>query len=404
MSGAPRSATIRAVTPIDLRGPGRAPALLAVLAVLLLPAAARAQYLAFGDSITEGRGDDPTRQELGYPPRLEERLRQAGLANAEVENAGVGGEDTAEGITRLRQLLRDTLAETLLLMEGTNDLANDISPESTRFNLERMADDAENSGLGVVHATVIPRIPSARLDPDNHLTQRMVQGIRQTAGLEDRDLADPYEVFSTTPQVFTQYYVSSPTDPVGHPNAAGYDLLAGIFFDVIRDVDRVPPVLGTSDPRHNAQGISSTPLIELDVWDFGSDVDVANTTLLLGGQPVAAQVAPNGFPGGVRITFQPLGPLGGLVRLGLRSRDTASPPNTVDRDVARFLVAGADFLEGDLDRDGRVDGHDLVDLARRFGARSSDARYRAAADFDANGVIDGGDLAALARNFGRSIG
>jgi hypothetical protein len=119
---------------------------------------------------------------------------------------------------------------------------------------------------------------------------------------------------------------------------------------------------------------------------------------------VAAQVAPNDFPGGVRITFQPLGPLGGLVRLGLRSRDTASPPNTVDRELARFLVAGADFLEGDLDRDGRVDGHDLIDLARRFGARSSDARYRAAADFDANGVIDGGDLAALARNFGRSIG
>jgi lysophospholipase L1-like esterase len=378
---------------------------LALLGSLAAAPASPAQlFLAFGDSITAGVGDDQGRAEKGYPPRLRDLLIAAGQPGVEVENAGVGGEDTAEGLSRIRPILHDTLAEVLLLMEGTNDIANDISPETTRFNLGKMAEAARESGLTVVHATVIPRIPSAKLDPQNIVTQRMVQGIRQLAGEQSRDLADPFEVFSTTPDVFSRYYAHSNADPVGHPNADGYDLLAEMFFDVLRGVDSVPPVLGSSTPAHAAQGVSTTPLIELDVWDFGSDVDLANTEVLLNGAVLPAQVVANGFPGGARITSQLLSPVGGLVRLRLRSRDTASPPNTVDREVARFLIVGTTFLAGDIDRDGRVDGRDLVELARRFGARASEPRYRASADLNDDGIIDGTDLARLASNFGRSIG
>jgi hypothetical protein len=267
-----------------------------------------------------------------------------------------------------------------------------------------MAEAARESGLVVVHATVIPRIPSAKLDPQNIVTQRMVQGIRQLAGEASRDLADPYEVFSTTPDLFARYYVHTAADPVGHPNAEGYDLLADVLFDVLRGADSVPPVLGRSVPPHAAQGVSSTPIIELDVWDFGSDVDLTSAELLLNGALLPSQVAANGYPGGARITAQVLSPIGGLVRLRLRSRDTASPANTIDREVARFLVAGTTFLAGDIDRDGRVDGRDLIELARRFGARASDTRYRASSDLNDDGIVDGTDLAQLASNFGRSIG
>ena len=38
------------------------------------------------------------------------------------------------------------------------------------------------------------------------------------------------------------------------------------------------------------------------------------------------------------------------MNIGLRSRDTASPANTVDREVARFLVGNTSYLQGDLDR------------------------------------------------------
>ena len=92
-----------------------------------------------------------------------------------------------------------------------------------------------------------------------------------------------------------------------------------------------------------------------------------------------------------------------MQRVGLRSRDLAVPtPNATDKDVARFIVAGTTILAGDLDRDGRVDGRDLVQFARRFGARASDARYLALADFNGDATIDGSDLAVLASNFGKT--
>ena len=70
----------------------------------LVPALAAAQttarkYICFGDSITEGRGDDPTRANPGYPPRLQALLQAAGV-NATVLNRGVGGERTPDSLSR----------------------------------------------------------------------------------------------------------------------------------------------------------------------------------------------------------------------------------------------------------------------------------------------------------------
>ncbi|HEV7784264.1 MAG TPA: GDSL-type esterase/lipase family protein, partial [Thermoanaerobaculia bacterium] len=71
----------------------------------LVPSLAGAQttprkYLAFGDSITEGRGDDPTRAALGYPPRLQVLLQTAGVS-ATVLNRGLGGERTPDALSRI---------------------------------------------------------------------------------------------------------------------------------------------------------------------------------------------------------------------------------------------------------------------------------------------------------------
>ena len=50
---------------------------------------------------------------------------------------------------------------------------------------------------------------------------------------------------------------------------------------------------------------------------------------------------------------------------------------------------------------GRLDGHDTVQLARRFGGQDGDALYDPDADFNGDGWVDGEDLASLAGNFGR---
>lgn len=376
-------------------------ALAVLLATSVVPGVAQTGYIAFGDSITAGVGDDDLRTEKGYPPRLEALLQGAGI-NAVVDNYGVGGEDTVQGVARLPGVLNEAAisGDVLLLMEGTNDISRGIPVETTRFNLNQMAERAENRGMSVIHATTIPRLPDARFDSGNVTNTWLNQNIRDMAGRRARKLADPFEVLSTTPDLFTRYYYQGNDDPVGHPNAAGYDLVAQIFFDVIRNVDRVPPVTGLVSPAHGAKDVSANGPITVDVWDFGAGIDLAATTLEING--VSTGAVPVGDPKKVTLTWQPPAPLAGIVSLGLAARDLAVPPNAVDREIVSFTIAGTQILTGDMDQDGRVDGADLPRFARRFGSRLGETLYSPSADFNNDGIVDGQDLAVLASNFGKS--
>jgi hypothetical protein len=186
---------------------------------------------------------------------------------------------------------------------------------------------------------------------------------------------------------------------VGHPNAAGYDILARVFYNVIRGIDAVSPVPGVITPASGAANVNPATPIQVDVWDFGTGIDLANTFLLVNGQVV--QAVPQGTAQHAMLTYQPAAPLSGTVTLGLRSRDLATPPNVIDRQISSFTIQGSS-LQGDLNADGRVDGTDLVLFALHFGALQGNANYSAAADFNADGRIDGLDLAILAASFGQS--
>jgi lysophospholipase L1-like esterase len=372
-----------------------------LLAILLaVSAQAQTAYIAYGDSITAGVGDDD-RAERGYPPRLEALLQGAGI-NAVVENYGVPGEDTVQGLERINGVLNEAAlsGDVLILMEGTNNISRGIPIETTRFNLTTMAGRAESRGMTVIHATTIPRLPDAKFDPGNITNVWLNQNIRDMAGRNGRKLADPFEVLSTTPDLFTRYYYQGNDDPVGHPNAEGYDLLAQIFFDVIRNVDRVPPVTGLVSPAHGALEVSASAPITVDVWDFGAGIDLAATTLKING--VDTGVTATGDPKKAVLTYQPPAPLAGIVSVGLSSRDLAAPANTVNREVFSFTIAGTQLLTGDLDQNGRVDGADLLRFARRFGARLGESLYSPSADFNNDAIVDGQDLAILANNFGKS--
>jgi len=54
----------------------------------------------------------------------------------------------------------------------------------------------------------------------------------------------------------------------------------------------------------------------------------------------------------------------------------------------------------DADGSGKVDGFDLVCLARAFGSRSTEPNYEVTVDLDRNDRVDGEDLAILAGHFG----
>ncbi len=368
------------------------------LGLLASAAAAQTRYVAFGDSITFGVGDS-AEGAPGYPGRLQALLVGAGQ-QAEVLNRGRGAERTVEGLTRLDSVLAADGGDVLLLMEGSNDVSRGFAVEDTQFNLAQMALKAEARGMAVIHATTIPRIPSAPVDSENVTNQRLNQLIRHMAGVRNRRLVDNFQVFGGQPNLFASYYWLDAEDLVGHPNATGYDLMAQAFFQVITGVDRVPPVDGVVSPANGASGVSSGARIEVEVLDFGAGIDTSGTRLLVNGSEVGAELT-----AGTRLSqlvYAPTTPLSGVVSVTLRARDLANPANTVEREISRFLVAGTAFLLGDVDADGRVDGADLVTFARRFGSRDGEALYRVGFDLNRDGVIDGLDLAILASNFGRS--
>jgi acyl-CoA thioesterase-1 len=374
-------------------------ALLSTCALLaLLAGASRIQaqttYVAFGDSITQGVGDDPNRAEKGYPPRLEALLQQRGQA-AEVRNEGLAGETAEEGVSRINQVLRPG-DDVLLLMEGTNDVGNQItSTETIVFNLDRIAERAEANGLSVVHATVIPRFGS-NYDGTNIVTGDLNGRVRELAWSDERKLADPFEVLLRQISDLGQLYFDKL-----HPNTAGYDLLARVFADVLTNVDTVPPVTGLITPINDSQRVPPTTPIHLNVYDFGAGIDVAATQLVINEQVV--QTPLTGSPRKLEITYAPPEPWKGVVRVRLRSRDLATPtPNQIDREITQFVIAGTTFLPGDIDRDGRVDGADLLAFAPHFGARRGEARFVGFADLNADDEVNGIDLATLSSNFGKT--
>lgn len=358
------------------------------------------RYFAFGDSITWGEGDSETSDEKrGYPPRLEDALGAAG-ESVRVINAGVGGEQTPEGVSRLRDVLIG--AQKLLLMEGTNDITKEISPETTLFNLSKMANIANRRGAKTVHVTLIPRVPRALVDPENILNLRINQEIRNMAGANGRGLVDAYEAFRALgPSRFSEYYWDNALDPVGHPNGEGYDVLSEAFFDFLTENDTVPPVVGVTKPLPGQEGVSATAAIDVRLWDFLSSIDLANTVLLIDEEEVTAEVSGSG--GGGQLKYTPATPLSGVVKLGVRSADSADPANTVDRTIMSFVVKGTALSVADVNRDGRVDGQDLILFAPHFGFKPNTRGWDALFDFNDDKIIDGADLAILAADFGSSV-
>lgn len=366
----------------------------------LLPQAAAAQskrYIGFGDSITYGVGDEKNPDGLGgYTPRLQSLLNTRGFP-ATVVNAGLPGEDTAGALTRINSVLQRG-GDVLLLMEGTNDINAKVSEETTLANLNQLAVRAENRGMQAVHITIIPRLAGAGTDGNNRVTGELNGKLRDLAWFKQRRLADPFEVFWNETPDFTQLYGGG-IDKL-HPNAAGYDLMAKVIADALTNVDSVPPVTGLVDPTDDEQNVPSSTPIRVDLYDFGAGIDLANTKLLVNGAPVTA--TPTGTPQQASFNYTPPTPWVGVIAFGIQTQDLANPPHKVNRTLSTFVVAGTAFLRGDIDRNGRVDGVDLLAFAPRFGARTPDPRYKTFADLNGDGVVDGTDLAILASNFGKT--
>lgn len=98
-------------------------------------AAETGRVLVLGNSIAAGYGLNP---EQAFPALLQQKIDSLGW-DFDVVNAGVSGETTAGGLSRLDWLLREPVS-VLLLELGGNDGLRGTPPEATRQNLEAIID------------------------------------------------------------------------------------------------------------------------------------------------------------------------------------------------------------------------------------------------------------------------
>jgi acyl-CoA thioesterase-1 len=109
--------------------------------------AVRAKVVCLGDSLTIGLG---LPIEQSYPSLLQRRLDADGL-KYEVVNAGVSGDTSAGGLSRLDWALQGDV-RILIVALGGNDGLRGLPPEALKQNLAEIIERAQTRGVRVILA------------------------------------------------------------------------------------------------------------------------------------------------------------------------------------------------------------------------------------------------------------
>lgn len=112
--------------------------------------AAAKRVVMFGDSITAGYGLPPS---AALPRLLTERLTAQGM-DVVVENAGVSGDTTAGGLSRLGWAVQGQ-PDLVIVALGGNDGLRGIDPAETRRNLAAIMDQLAARNIAVLLAGML---------------------------------------------------------------------------------------------------------------------------------------------------------------------------------------------------------------------------------------------------------
>jgi lysophospholipase L1-like esterase len=205
--------------------------------VEVVPVLSATRFVAFGDSITEGKLSSGGLAQNPYPLVLMRQLAaRYATQQITVLNEGRGGELTDAGVARLPSVLASDNPQVLLLLEGVNDLAfGDQSKINVVItNLRTMVQQARARSVQVFLGTLLPEIPGGSNTGALPLIVPTNDQIRALAASQGATLVDVYQAFR-----------GSETALIGsdglHPNEMGYQTIAQTFFDVIRMRLEAPP-------------------------------------------------------------------------------------------------------------------------------------------------------------------
>jgi lysophospholipase L1-like esterase len=202
------------------------------VAVTAKPVLSRTRFLAFGDSLTEGKlsltadllVDSPAHS---YPAKLLALLvERYPTQPISVINEGLGGERVTESSARFNSALSTHQPEAVLLMHGVNDLN---TGETGRVQavvdaLEDQVKQARSRGMTAFVASLPPLGPPKGSCPE--CVMPLNERIQNMAAARGAVFVDVYAAWGNRPELM---------GPDGiHPTEAGYEVIARAFFDAIR--------------------------------------------------------------------------------------------------------------------------------------------------------------------------
>lgn len=191
---------------------------LALLVSVAAGAAETVRIVGFGDSLMAGYQLDAGQS---FPERLEVALKARGH-DVVITNAGVSGDTTAAGLSRLDWSVPDD-TDLVILELGANDMLRGISPDVTERNLVSMIERLQERDISVVLAGMVA---APNLGPD--------YGERFN-GIFPR-LAETYDLS------FYPFFLDGVAADASllledgmHPNAEGVDRMVQRFLPVIEE-------------------------------------------------------------------------------------------------------------------------------------------------------------------------
>ncbi len=198
------------------------------------------KIIAFGDSLTEGcdvyTGECGWERsgDLGYDVELESQLQKS-FRNYLVQNFGIGGSTAYEGMGRVDSVIDELCnegAEYILILLGTNDLFHGAREEDVQYYLSVIVDKSKGHGLAPLLATIPP-------DPDHRYKNIpfMNEYIRALASDENIPLV---ELYNEMYPAWSSYTPGCYGDNL-HPNAAGFKVMGGIWFESLADLIQPSP-------------------------------------------------------------------------------------------------------------------------------------------------------------------
>jgi lysophospholipase L1-like esterase len=199
------------------------------------PRIALTNFMAFGDSMTEGKTSVapallfPTSYTLKLASMLQARYTDQTIVLA---TEGNGGEKAADGVDRFNTALATDNPQAVLLMDGANDISKlkDEGVDPAIDALSQMAFSATSRGLVVFLATLPPEKPST--DGFQSLPSLNAK-IVNLAIKRHLELVDVNAAFHGDLSLIS-------ADGL-HPTDAGYQVIAQTFFDrIVAKLDVVP--------------------------------------------------------------------------------------------------------------------------------------------------------------------